>query len=73
MERRELFYTVEGNVNWYSDYGELYGGSFKNLKYNYPAIPLLGLYLEKNIIRKDARTQVFIAALFTVAKDKEAT
>ena len=23
-------YTVDGNVNWYSHYGEQYGGSLKN-------------------------------------------
>ena len=33
-----------------------------------PAIPLLGIYPDKTIIRKDTRTPVFIAALFTVAK-----
>ena len=25
-ERRELSYTAGGNVNWYSHYGEQYGG-----------------------------------------------
>ena len=29
-ERREPSYTVDGNVNWYSHYGEQYGGSLKN-------------------------------------------
>ena len=33
-----------------------------------PAISLLGIYLEKNMIRKDTRTPVFIAALLTTAK-----
>ena len=33
-----------------------------------PAIPLLGLYLEKTIIQKDTRTPAFIAALFTIVK-----
>ena len=33
-----------------------------------PAIPLLGIYLEKTLIRKDPCTTVFIAALFTIAK-----
>ena len=33
-----------------------------------PAIPLLGIYLEKTIIRKDTCTSMFIAALFTIAK-----
>ena len=36
-----------------------------------PAIPLLGLYPEKTIIRKDTCTPVFIAALFTVAKTRK--
>jgi len=30
MEKREQFYTVGGNVNWYSHNGEQYRGSFKN-------------------------------------------
>ena len=33
-----------------------------------PAIPLLSIYLEKTIIRKDTRTPMFTAALFTIAK-----
>ena len=33
-----------------------------------PAIPILGIYLEKNIIQKDTCTLVFIAALFTIAR-----
>ena len=33
-----------------------------------PAIPLLDIYPEKNIIRKDTCTPMFIAALFTIAK-----
>ena len=33
-----------------------------------PAIPLLGIYPEKTIIRKDTCTPVFIAALFTIAR-----
>ena len=32
------------------------------------AFPLLGIYLEKTIIRKDACTSVFTAALFTLVK-----
>ena len=34
-----------GNVSWHNHYGEEYGGS----KYD-PAITILGIYLEKNII-----------------------
>ena len=35
-----------------------------------PAIPILGVYLEKTktLIRKDSCTTMFIAALFTIAK-----
>ena len=30
VEKTEPSYTVGGNVNWYSHYGEHYGGSSKN-------------------------------------------
>ena len=30
VEKKEPSYTVGGNVNWYSHYGEQYGGSLKN-------------------------------------------
>ena len=30
VEKREPFYTVGGNVNWYSHYGEQYEVSLKN-------------------------------------------
>ena len=33
-----------------------------------PAIPPLGIYPDKTIIRKDSCTPMFIAALFTIAK-----
>ena len=33
-----------------------------------PAIPILGIYPEKTIIRKDACTPMFIAALFTIVR-----
>ena len=35
---------------------------------NDPAVPVLGIHLEKNMIWKDTCTQMFIAALFTMAK-----
>ena len=43
----------------------------KKLKIELPydsAIPLLGIYREKNMVQKDTCTPVFIAALFTIAK-----
>ena len=64
MEIREPSYTVGGNVNWYNHYGE-----HKKLKTE-PVIPLLGIYLEKNIIQEDTCSPMFIAALFTIAKMK---
>ena len=71
MEKREPSYTVGGNVNWYNHYGEQNGGSLKKLKIELPydpAIPLLGIYLEKTIIRKDTCTPMSTAALFSIAK-----
>ena len=36
-----------------------------------PAIPLLGIYLDKTLIQKDTCAPVFIAALFTIAKTQK--
>ena len=33
-----------------------------------PAIPLLGIYPEKNMVQKDTWTPMFVAVLFTIAK-----
>ena len=44
---------------------------FKKLKIELPydpAVPLLAIYLEKNMVQKDTCTTMFIAALFTIAK-----
>ena len=35
-----------------------------------PAIPLLGIYPEKTVTRKDTSTPMFIAALYTIAKPR---
>ena len=70
-EKKEPSYTVGENVNWYSHYGEQYGGSLKKVKMELPydpAIPLLGIYLEKTIIWKDTCTPMFIAALFAIVR-----
>ena len=51
--------------------GEQYGSSLKKLKTELPhdpVIPLLGIYLEKIIIQKNAHTPTFTSALFTMAK-----
>ena len=57
----------------YNHYGEQYGGSLKKLKIEVPydpAIPLLGIYLEKTktLMQKDTCTPMFTAALFTLAE-----
>ena len=38
-----------------------------------PATLLLGIYAEKTIIQKESCTTMFIAALFTIARNMEAT
>ena len=66
MEKRETSYT-EGGTTTVENSMEV----SKKLKIelpNDPAIPLLGIYLEKTIIQKDACTAIFIAALFTTDK-----
>ena len=71
MEKRKPSYTVDGNVNWYSHYGEQYGGSLKKLKIELPydpAIPLLGIYPDKTLNQKDTCTPMFTTALVTIAK-----
>ena len=71
MEKKKPSYTVGGNVNWCSHYGKQYGGSLKKLKIELPYDPeisILGIYLEKTLIQKDACTPMFVAALFTIDK-----
>ena len=53
MERRELSYTVGGTINWCSHYKKKSMKLLKKTKIKSPydpAIPLLGLYLDKTII-----------------------
>jgi len=52
MENKAPSYTFGGNINWYSHYVEQYKGPLKT-KIDLlcdPGIPLLGIYLEKNMI-----------------------
>ena len=51
-------------------YGEQHAGVFKKVKIELPydpTIPLLGIYLEQNMIQKNIYTTMFIVALFTIA------
>ena len=43
----------------------------KNRTSTSPEIPLLCIYLEKNMIQKDTCTWMFITALFTIAKTRK--
>ena len=56
MEKREPPYTVGGNANEYSHYGEQCGDSFKKLEtelpYN-PEIPVLGIHMKETRIETD--------------------
>ena len=57
--------------NWCHHCGKQFGVSSKKLTRELPyepAIPILGIYPDKTVIRKDTFTTVFIAALFTIAK-----
>ena len=71
MEKREPWYAVGGNVNWFSYFGKPLLRFFKKLKFELlfdPTIPFLGIYLKKKLIWKDTCTQILIAALFIIAK-----
>ena len=69
MEKGEPSCTISRNVSWYS-HSDRVGRSLKKLKIELPyepAIPLLGIYPDKTIIKKDKCTSVLSAA-FTIAK-----
>ena len=73
VEKREPSYTVGGNVNWFPLWRTVWRFLTK-LKIELPSdpsIPLLGIHLEKTIIRKDTCTPMFIAALFTIPRTRK--
>ena len=56
---------------WVQPLWETVGMFLRKLKVELPddpAIPFLGVYLDKTLIRKDTSTPMCIAALFTVVK-----
>ena len=66
MEKREPSYTIERNVNWCSHYGKTVERFLEKLKIELPydpAIPFLGMYRDKAIIKKYIHPK-FMAALF---------
>ena len=74
VEEREPSYTVGGNINWDSHYGEEYGNSFKKLKIELlydSLIQLPGTYPEKTIIQKDMHPNVHRSTIYN-SQDREA-
>ena len=71
MEKKEPCYTVGGTVNWCNHCGKTVWRFLRKLKIELPfdpAIPLLGIYPDKTMTRKDTCTLMFTAALFATAK-----
>ena len=69
MEKKEPSYTV--GMELVQPLQRMGWRFLKKLKLELPydpAIPLLGIYPEKTLIRKDTGTPMFIAALFTIAR-----
>ena len=66
LERMWRKYAIGGNVNWYSHYGEEYGSSSKTkIKQPYdPAISLLAIYLEKNMVKGYMHINVHRSTVF---------
>ena len=66
VEKREPSYTVGGNANWHSHYGEPCGNSLKKMEIKLPydpAIPLLGIDTEETRMERDTCIPMFTAAL----------
>ena len=60
--KRETSYTVGGNANQYSHYGEQCGDSLKKLEKGLPydpAVPLLGIHTEETRIERDMCSTVY--------------
>ena len=73
MEKRELSYTVAGNVNLYMETVWRHLRKL-NIELPYdPGIPLVGIFSDKTFIEKDICTSTFIAAVFTIAKTQKQT
>ena len=70
VQRRDYSYTVDGNVYCYSHYKEQYGKTKEPKKElpPDPAIPLLGIYPEKNMVQKETCTLMLMAPLFTIVE-----
>ena len=75
MEKREPSFTVDGNVNLVQPLWKTVWRVLRKLNIELPcdpAIPLLGIYLDKTFIQKDTCRPMFILYLFN-SQDVEAT
>ena len=75
MEKRQPSYTVGGNANWYSHYGEQCGDSLKKMEIELPydpAIPLLGIHTEEARIERHVYPNVHRSTVYN-SQDMEAT
>ena len=70
VEKRKPPYTTGANINWYSRWWKTVRTFLKKLKEfpRDPASPLLGIYPDKTLTRKDTCTPMFTEALFTAAE-----
>ena len=72
MEKKEPSYTVGGDINWCSHYGDIGWRLLKKLKLPYyPSNPTPGHISRKSQIRKDTCIPMFTAVLPTTAKTGE--
>ena len=66
---REPSCTVGGNISWYNPLWRTVWRYLRNLYIELlhdPTIPLLGIYPDKTLLKRDTCTRMFIAALFTI-------
>lgn len=71
MEKREPSYNCWWECKWVQPLWKTVWRFLRklNVKLPYdPAIPFIGIYLDKTTIQKDTCTHVFTAPLFTIAK-----
>ena len=71
VEKKETSYTVSGNEKLLQPLWRTVWRILNKLKTeppHDPPIPLLGIHLEITLIWRDARTQMYITALFTIAE-----
>ena len=67
-------YTAGANVSWYNHYGDQYRGSLKNLRRElpyYPAVLLLGAYLEEWDLKRDTYPNIHCSTIHN-SQDMEA-